>query len=541
MAHLAISDLGVVAAALPKDVAQRAVRLLQTVESPAQSTQDQVAFVKDPVPRPDRDLVRRHSRDAAAFVADIRPTVAALEHQLSEMVAEASPRLATARYSHPLPPAIHEAGIGRFVWVLGVGGSGTRADRNFLDSYLSTAATWLSFWHLLNWFEQTVDRDQPWRTGLFSAERYRRIYSFDTRLSAFSRSLCRGVATWATEQRDPEARLNNTLNESTVDATFEYLKDALNTSPGELRPPDTICGGLLREIAFPGGSYRGRQFVDLVVHPDLERFPIVLIDGDPYPLALREAVYGLEVPILAALQKIDSHYPGSAFESAVGHAVTQYAPDDLGYDSGPLVIRDGARRLETDFALHGAQTTWVGECKGMIPNDAVDPGFTDHVGKALGQVHERRRLLDVAQPLVRADRSVVERSRRNDGLVVLLHTYGAEIWNGEALGAVHGHDQGHVFSVHGLLLALSAVHSARDFRRYLYHRQTFLKRGVHGRDELEGLLLYLNGDRPPPPLAGHLTPVFSPWSLPPELVFSTELPNPRTRWRYQLQSEAVAR
>jgi len=305
---------------------------------------------------------------------------------------------------------------------------------------------------------------------------------------------------------------------------------------------------LLDALSMEGGSYSGWSVDALASCLDIEAFPLAKIGGTIAPVAFREASYVVELALFNLARRrlpVDKER-SDLFENVVKRSLKEALPPDVEIPFGDVYcpINGTANKGETDFILKDSESTFVGECKAMaaVPTPStVIHSFTDHVGKAVGQLKLRIAALKGGCTVTAGGKPWSAPVENVYGLAVPLHSYGGAVWNHECLpesGA--DHPDVAVIPIHQLLIVVRAMRSGADLGAYVRFRQHLFALSFELFDELDILAAFMFlGDRTIDQLIEeapeHGTKVLRTYGVELEGLISDSMPPSARAWRRRLQ------
>jgi hypothetical protein len=437
-------------------------------------------------------------------------------------------------------PILRHCGFDTLMWLIAAGGRGDSHERRLMIEATQLFGAWVGATTLRAHFD--YDPLVPVEASrIQSAEGVRRAFGLETRMAWTTEMICLELSRQVQAEREFAKELPE-LTPVAVTAAMSYSRNlSMLDLPWGRQRPNRTATSLLAQLAVPIKHSERLNPVEALSLGLMEQYPVVTIDGEPYPMAMKSMLFGLELPLFDLVRgRLGGSALGELYERTVRACIKNTAPPGLEVE-GPVHVHPPIRdnRLETDFVLLSrGRVAVVGECKGLLPSTSA-PGVVAALGqdlrKALRQVELRVGRAKQGSTFTRRGGAPLQPSSHIIGLVTPLHGYGSAAWDGTALEmAMEG--AANVLPLASLLLALSLMISERDFVRYMHWRHAQMSRRLVGLDELEYLLGYLSSNS-----VGHVTDitVLRAYTLPSEFAITQQPLSNRQHWRELLYNSST--
>lgn len=515
---------------LPRDLRERAGQVVASPES------------RQSLPKCFEDQL---NSDVAVWLADVECDFKRQMRDLSpESLFLASPAPATTKIRWLMDNSL----MSRFAWVIAA--TATGEDRN--NYLLALAVTNLGRWWAGRWLGNLLSARSDHSAIDVSAggyEEIHRIGSTQVRYLWATEKICASLASYVASDTAAASRVPELTTKSVAglcDALRSYHKIAgRNGDPEAYRQFTRSLSAEARPLALAlslrPGCMAQRSLRDLMASRDIYEKPWIEFPEIIFPVGLDVAAYDLDKSLLGLIDARGVK-KGEVFEAVaeecVGEAL-RLRPSGR----RPYRVRvDANDEGELDGAL-GNPVEVVLETKARITStepNAIAKNFIGDCSEAVVQLRRRLDALTNGSPLVDADggsRSVMQEVA---GLVVVSHAYGSAMLNPEILDLLPSTPATRypvlINDLHGWLLVLHALGSAREWRRYLEFRRNVAERRVAAMDELDLLLLFLSGllyEEPVPPEGFLLGGV----SVAPDHTLNHPKPESAKAWRMALREQ----
>lgn len=389
-------------------------------------------------------------------------------------------------------------GLERFLWIVGVGASGTSKDPSAVAAFFTACARWAT----ARTTERLVRVNDPDLFAVAATEEdgevTRRFTAYLAQFTWISKSI--SVAAARAVQEMQIAALVPDLTPETVMAAADLCSFDWHHPSAEA--DETDPGMPLRiALSISAGRFAGRPFTDLVQAREMELFPFVRIGAKVMPVAERVIRFAFEQPVLEYVKRcVDNDQRGAVFERVCELVLNEaigLAPPAPG--NAPSVRVSASDEGEVDFLVEGKphEPLVLGEAKAYFTAataSAAYNAFSAEVGKAQKQL--TKRLEAVAQGSVVSGVGHAGAQRPTIGLGVPMHSYGGAIWR----GPLWRHEIGEISSdlavipIHQAVLVFASMADLTELADYFRFRAEFfsLPQPVV-MDEADLLLLFLSG------------------------------------------------
>jgi hypothetical protein len=444
--------------------------------------------------RPEEKQAFEVERDAALWA------LAAVETEIQGLLRKIDPQWARAnlrRLAAPPRRNLKMMGLGRFVWVLLAGSSGTRQDAQDLTRYGDLCDTWIGLYFASDILRSITLPNHEY-DGTGAMEAIRRLAPTQTKFLWISRTIVEcGI-------RALNAREGNKFEEDCLDSIYALVRRYGNDAGlwfGEsrnygVRPASDTARQILDAASVRPGAFPGKLFRDVVLGRNAEMTPFLKFDDEYFPADIRSALMALELSFfeLVGQQGWDK---GAVYEDAVRLAIRELAPAGLEVKMGDSNIKPGLPTdpLQVDLVLVDAvsQTAFIGEVKCYAPGKYPDgTAFGVPMFDAIGQALTRLKNFGPESALV-ANEWRVEGDDfvRCYGLVVPNYASGQGPWRAETLRSADPDFDVAVIPLHQLLLTISLLASGEELAAYMDLRSKLLRAGVSSYDEHEFVRMFL--------------------------------------------------
>lgn len=456
---------------------------------------------------------RQEMRDLADEL-NVSMTAAAgdADRILKSLSPEAAMRLSAQASTHAseaeLMILMEHAGLDRFVWTVAAGGGGQENTDALVAEYLHASARWCAYNFIFS-TTSAVDDELPMIIGVSAdLEMVRRQMSTEVRFAWISRLIAKTIAEIVESDRDRYGGLSQVLTPCAVDELFDYLcgypfvTNHYTLMAGSVALPDGPRA-LMREMSIDAGSLSNATFVDLVLGIHGEIAPYVSFDGNPFPVAIRQATLSPEHCLFELVRRSvpEEKDRSDLFEAVVSACLHETLPAVFTELAPPIQasIPNSDDPGEIDFALFSPDGPLiVGEAKAYLVTrrpDSVINSFGNQLNKASDQLRKRIDAIRSGATISASSGAPTSASgMRVIGIGVPMHSYATAIWNRESLQIIGALQKDiAIIPLHQLLLMASLMTDASDWCAYLDARFAMIDAGLQIFDEADLLVGYLGG------------------------------------------------